>query len=193
PPAGADATTRHNGNDLRFGGDGQDTISGENANDILNGNQGDDRLRGGPGTDYIRGGQNNDQLFGDGGNDLLVGDLGTDSLTGGAGGDTFVLRTDRSELGETIQGADQITDFNASEGDRIVLTGEFSTSALSFQSIDVDGNGALDTVLSYASTRYSSSIESFDPVTVYFGTIMNQVIGATSPSILSLSAGDPLL
>ncbi|MEM6500489.1 MAG: hypothetical protein AAF685_01465 [Cyanobacteria bacterium P01_C01_bin.89] len=191
--AGADVITGQDGNDVIFGGDGSDTISGENGDDIINGNTGDDLLRGGPGADYIRGGQNDDQLFGGGGNDLLVGDLGTDSLTGGVGSDTFVLRTDRPEVVENLQGADQITDFSPGEGDRLVLTGEFPSRAIGFQSIDVDSNGVLDTVLSYASTRYSSSTESFAPVTFYLGTILNQVVDATSPSILSLSAGDPLL
>ncbi|MEM9771298.1 MAG: hypothetical protein AAF889_06825 [Cyanobacteria bacterium P01_D01_bin.73] len=191
--AGADVITGQDGNDVLFGGEGQDTISGENGDDIINGNTGDDLLRGGPGADYIRGGQNNDQLFGDGGNDLLVGDRGTDILTGGAGADTFVLRTDRAEVVETLQEADQITDFNAAEGDRIALTREFPVSALNFQAIDVDSNGALDTVLTYASTRYSSSTETFLPVTFYLGTVLNQTVGAANTQIISLPAGDPLL
>ena len=198
--AGADVITGQDGNDVIFGGDGSDTISGENGDDIINGNTGDDLLRGGPGADYIRGGQNDAQLFGGGGNALLGGAnslvgvvWATYCLTGGVGSDTFVLRTDRPEVVENLQGADQITDFSPGEGDRIVLTGEFPSRAIGFQSIDVDGNGVLDTVRSYASTRYSSSTESFAPVTFYLGTILNQVVDATSPSILSLSAGDPLL
>ncbi|MFA7505003.1 MAG: Ig-like domain-containing protein [Burkholderiaceae bacterium] len=57
----------------------------------------------------------NDTLDGGAGNDLLFGQGGDDTLIGGAGADTFVfsMRTDN--------GNDTIMDFNAAEGDRIML------------------------------------------------------------------------
>lgn len=60
-------------------------------------------------------GAGNDVLSGGNGNDLLFGQGGDDMLSGGAGADTFVfsMRTDN--------GNDTITDFNAAEGDRIML------------------------------------------------------------------------
>lgn len=58
----------------------------------------------------------NNALQGNSGNNILSGGLGMDVLLGGAGADTFRF----NELG--WKHADQILDFNALEGDRIVLT-----------------------------------------------------------------------
>ena len=55
----------------------------------------------------------NDILFGTRGSDWLEGGAGDDSLTGGAGGDTFVFRANG--------GNDVVTDFNAAQGDRLML------------------------------------------------------------------------
>ena len=55
----------------------------------------------------------NDILVGTRGSDWLEGGAGNDSLTGGAGGDTFVFRANG--------GNDVVTDFNAAQGDRVML------------------------------------------------------------------------
>lgn len=99
--------------DLVFGGGGDDSIGGERGEDTLQGNQGRDTLSGGEGADVLRGGQDADVVSGGGGDDRIWGDLGTDTLSGGAGADRFIFR-----VGD---GADVITDFSYSEGDRIAL------------------------------------------------------------------------
>ncbi|MBD2413862.1 FG-GAP repeat protein [Nostoc calcicola FACHB-3891] len=88
-----------------------DVINGQGGNDIINGNNGDDLLRGGEGDDVLIGGQ---------GNDTLVGGKGNDILIGGVGADFFAYNSD-AEFTTAAIGQDTITDFNSSEGDKIVL------------------------------------------------------------------------
>ena len=61
----------------------------------------------------VRGGQGDDVLVGGDGNDFLSGDRGNDTITGGAGADIF--------HGSQDAGIDRVTDFNLSEGDRVML------------------------------------------------------------------------
>ena len=63
-----------------------------------------DRLVGSAADDAISGGRGNDWIEGGGGNDTLSGD---------AGADKFVFRSD--------SGHDVVTDFNAAEGDTVLL------------------------------------------------------------------------
>ncbi len=132
------------GDDLQFGGAGNDVVSGdagvdtlygEDGNDALEGHDGNDFVYGGTGDDYITGaditgittpanrtltppvgsddassdyldgGVGNDTLLGNGGTDTLIGGAGNDYMIGGAGADVFVA-----------QGADTITDFDATTG-----------------------------------------------------------------------------
>ncbi|MBT0667177.1 S8 family serine peptidase [Novosphingobium profundi] len=102
---------------------GDDTIKGGLGADYIDGGLGADRLYGGDGTDKLLGGYGDDLLRGDAGDDWLFGGQGADKLYGGDGADTFVV--DISELGAL----DCIYDFNASAGDRILVTG-LSTAAL---------------------------------------------------------------
>ncbi|MBD2517377.1 FG-GAP repeat protein [Nostoc sp. FACHB-973] len=88
-----------------------DVINGQGGNDIINGNNGDDLLRGGEGDDILIGGQ---------GNDTVVGGKGNDVLIGGVGADFFAYNSD-GEFTTAVFGQDTITDFNSSEGDKIVL------------------------------------------------------------------------
>ncbi|WP_310193844.1 immunoglobulin-like domain-containing protein [Pseudomonas hunanensis] len=67
------------------------------------------------GNDTLLGSAGNDIIFGGAGNDYLTGGKGNDTLTGGSGADTFIWKA-----GHT--GNDVITDFKASEGDRIDLS-----------------------------------------------------------------------
>ena len=102
------------GADFVRGGQGNDLVFGEDGDDVhVNGNIGNDTVHGGNGADTVFGGQNDDQVFGDDGNDYLSGDLGNDTLTGGNGADSFHLGFNSSH--------DYVTDFKASEGDRVVL------------------------------------------------------------------------
>ena len=97
--------TGTNGNDVLKGGDGDDQLMGRKGRDVLRGKGGHDELRGGSG---------HDELYGGTGDDELVGGKGDDTFRGGPGSDRFVF-TPRG-TGDKI-----ITDFNAAEGDQIVL------------------------------------------------------------------------
>jgi len=113
-------------NDLQFGGDGDD---------IVWGNLGNDTLEGGVGADQIRGGQGDDILFGDAGNDYISGDRGNDSEVGGAGADIF-----HSFSGA---GIDKVFDFNAGDGDRVMLDPgtTFAVSQVGQDTVIDMGNG----------------------------------------------------
>lgn len=98
-------------------------------------------------------------LSGGGGNDTLIGGGGVDILTGGRGADRFVF-TATSDGGAGSTNRDIITDFKASQGDRVdfsalgsfswIGTAAFAGNAyeLRFQSgllvADLDGDAAAD-------------------------------------------------
>ncbi len=116
--AGNDVIAVRQSNDTVYGGAGDDTISaadedpqygdrlyGDDGNDQISGANTNDQLFGGVGNDLLYGGGNNDTLQGGDGRDTLYGGVGNDLVTGGAGPDLFVA-----------QGADTITDFDASTG-----------------------------------------------------------------------------
>ena len=136
---GADTINSGGGADWTLGGQGNDLISAGDGNDIANGNIGADTVDGGNGPDSVRGGQGDDLLTGGAGNDWLSGDLGNDTLTGGLGADTF--------RGFAGGGADRITDFNAAEGDRVVLDhGTTYTAAQSGADVVVTMSGSTMTL-----------------------------------------------
>ncbi|MDX1977202.1 MAG: peptidylprolyl isomerase [Pseudanabaenaceae cyanobacterium bins.68] len=129
---GNDLITGGTGNDYLLGGKGNDTINGGSGDDLLSGNLDNDLLDGGEGNDLLRGGDGNDTLIGGGGNDILIGDRGTDLLRGSAGADLFVFRLETESGNQNRSLADQILDFNGSEGDQIAIAGEINFSSLSF-------------------------------------------------------------
>ncbi len=127
---GNDNVFMGDGNDSGLGGIGNDTLDGGNGNDTLQGQAGNDVLRGSIGNDFIAGSTGNDFLYGGAGNDRLVGGDNIDSIYGGDGKDTLTGDdgADRfifASATETGNGStrDQISDFDATEGDRIDLTG----------------------------------------------------------------------
>jgi serralysin len=106
-----------------------DQIIGNEFNNNLVGNDGKDRIDGGAGNDTVDGGNGNDDLIGRAGNDRLIGgagadflfcDPGNDVLVGGAGSDFFLYNTEVA-FARTDVGQDTISDFNRSQGDKIVL------------------------------------------------------------------------
>jgi peptidyl-prolyl cis-trans isomerase B (cyclophilin B) len=137
---GNDLITGGSGNDYLLGGRGNDTLIGGTGNDLLNGGRDNDLLIAGAGGSLLLGGEGNDTLTGGSGNDILVGDRGTDILTGGAGSNTFVLRLDTESGNQNSALADQITDFNASQTNRIAIAGNLQLSDLSF---NVSGSDTL--------------------------------------------------
>lgn len=102
------------------GNTGDNTIEGRGGGDTLRGRDGDDALAGGSGEDRVRGGEGDDTLTGGDGDDRLFADAGTDTLKGGAGADRFILVAD-GEDGAVDAAVDTILDFDAGEGDLIVL------------------------------------------------------------------------
>ncbi len=108
-------------NTVTFLNDLNNNITGfDNSNDVINGQGGNDKIDGKSGNDYLRGGIGNDTLIGGTGNDTLVGGAGNDVLTGSAGADRFLYNTSAAFNRSTI-GVDRISDFNKSQGDKIVL------------------------------------------------------------------------
>ena len=96
------------------------------------------KLNGTASDDALIGTAGNDKIVGGAGNDFLRGAFGKDILTGGTGADTFVV--------EAGTGTDTITDFKATEGDRIALSGGLTFGRLTFaQGI---GASATDTLIS---------------------------------------------
>jgi hypothetical protein len=138
--AGADRFMGGGGGDTISGGDGADDIWGEAGWNVLGGDAGDDLLisgdgggalsgnlgadllDGGAGVDWLRGGQGDDRLQGGDGDDILSGDRGTDTLSGGAGADTFLVFAG--------SGVERIEDFDAAEGDRLMIEGGLGYSVL---------------------------------------------------------------
>lgn len=98
-------------NNSLIGNDGSDTIDGGAGNDTLNGGNGNDRLIGRAGSDRVTGGA---------GNDVLIGGAGNDVLVGGTGADRFLYNTEAAFARADV-GQDTISDFNRSQGDKIVL------------------------------------------------------------------------
>ena len=136
--AGTDAAEKIKGGtaaDLIDGKAGDDKLLGYAGNDALYGGRGDDRLTGGDGEDYLNGGDGADKLYGDAGNDKLIGGAGGDLIKGGAGDDWIEGGAGRDRLyGDAgadtfvfnmsdLDALDIIYDFNAAEGDRILITG----------------------------------------------------------------------
>ncbi|MFC7498316.1 hypothetical protein ACFQRC_03675 [Enterovirga sp. GCM10030262] len=125
---GNDTLRGQSGVDTLHGGDDADILYGALGNDSLFGDAGADRLNGEDGVDTLDGGAGDDRLFGEAAADILDGGTGKDALnggtqrdtmTGGADADQFVF--DDGDTAATRNGADIITDFNRTEGDRINL------------------------------------------------------------------------
>ncbi|MDZ8031930.1 hypothetical protein [Nostoc sp. DedSLP04] len=110
--ANSTQTSLFNKNTVTFLNDLNNNITGfENSNDVINAQGGNDIIYGLSGNDLLRSGD---------GNDTFVGGAGNDTLVGGAGADSFVYNTD-PVFGLTAVDVDAISDFNNSQGDRIVL------------------------------------------------------------------------
>ena len=131
---GNDEIRGRNGQDLLAGGDGDDrilgdddnllsdhdhndTIYGGNGNDWLFGGGGHDSIDGNTGTDTLLGGAGDDLLNGGVGDDFLFGGLGRDTLTGGPGADRFFISSFSADVSV-------ITDYNADDGDWLVMPGD---------------------------------------------------------------------
>ncbi|MEH2330951.1 beta strand repeat-containing protein [Nostoc sp.] len=109
--ANSTQTNLFNKNRVTFLNDLNNNITGfDFSDDVINGQGGDDIIDGKSGNDLLRGGT---------GNDTLIGNFGDDTLVGGAGADRFLY--DQNSLLYNFPALDPISDFNSSEGDKIVL------------------------------------------------------------------------
>lgn len=81
----------------------------------VTGSSGADRYAGTKFGDVIRGMEGRDVLSGRGGDDTIAGGRDQDAMAGGGGADTFVFSSLAEVRGDTIR------DFDASDGDRIML------------------------------------------------------------------------
>ena len=114
--------------DVLRGRGGEDRMLGGRGDDRLEGNQAGDRLFGGPDDDDLFGNLGPDRLFGEGGDDTLAGGFGADLLQGGAGDDQLNggpgadrMRGGAGSDSFLADAGDTILDFNAAEGDSLVL------------------------------------------------------------------------
>jgi Ca2+-binding RTX toxin-like protein len=112
-----------------FAGQDNDSLLGGDGRDILYGNLGNDTLYGGSAPDMLYGGQGNDVLSGGQGVDTLAGNRGNDLMIGGTGGDIFWMGSP--------DGADTISDFDYSAGDRMRLSSGITWSAADVNSVAV--------------------------------------------------------
>ena len=113
--------------DTLNGGGGNDTIGSAAGDDLLIGGEGHDSIFGGEGDDHLRGGTHNDMLRGRRGNDWLNGGQGDDKLDGGPGKD--ILKGGRgADRFKLSAGRDSITDYNPTEGDRLLFSKDLELS-----------------------------------------------------------------
>ena len=132
-----------------YGQHGGDVLIGGRKVDLLEGDDGNDLLRAGYNNDILHGGNGDDALYGEDGRDELHGQAGDDILNGGEGADYFIFRS-IAGLGHDI-----ITDFNAAEGDAIILHRDLFSTIQSYDDfmknatqtedgvlVDLDGQGS---------------------------------------------------
>ena len=172
---------------------------GTGGDDILEGSVDADRLIGAAGDDLLQGLAGNDVLWAGTGNDVLEGGAGADELTGGRGGDVFAYAIDQvivtfPQEGESLLsldwGHDVVTDFEVGV-DRLrvtdaqghVMTAQEASQYLLVTEVDVDQDGALDTVLRIDYTDAASGIHYTDP-----GSSIT-LLGVSGASVDSLFGG----
>ena len=139
------------------------------------------------GNDRLEGGNGNDTLLGDSGNDILLGGAGNDTLTGGTGADSFVWQAGH-------RGNDVITDFNASEGDRIdlrdLLQGETDASIDNYLQLVTNASGTSTLLISSTGQLNAAGGAAANTDT----SIELTGVNLSSSSITSLIAGaDPTI
>lgn len=185
---GNDQLSGAEGIDLLRGGQGNDTLNADGGNDVINGNREDDFLIGGDGDDLLRGGKGKDILEGSAGRDILIGDLDFDILTGGADADTFILGANASEVPMNATEADLITDFNPTEGDKIVIIASLNSQELTLETFDQTAN------LQLATGTFQGTIIRQTTTGNIFGVVANITdVNVVKNSISIINISDPLL
>lgn len=145
-------------------------IIGSSMNDSIEGDELSQSIHGGLGHDYIWAGAGDDLIDGGAGRDFLIGDLGADSFVlSQPARKIYKPYNDTDDLPD-IPGVDLITDFNPSQGDKLVIA-----SGLISQSQILDQDLHLFPGISKRSYKKASragSVLLFDNVNGYL--ILNQ-------------------
>ncbi|WP_425098253.1 Hint domain-containing protein [Tropicibacter sp. S64] len=110
---GNDTVQADLGDDRVFGGSGADSLGGGGGNDYVDGGDGSDTLYGDDGHDTVVGGDGNDLIYAGAGDDVIAGGAGNDTIYGHSGADQFVIAAN--------SGIDTIEDYNAGDGDILVI------------------------------------------------------------------------
>jgi hypothetical protein len=158
-------------------------VHGTAANNTLSGDASNNLIYGYAGNDILFGDAGDDSIYGGSGSDKLMGNEGIDSLTGGDGADYFLF-------GSTAEGVDTVTDFNAAQGDRIVVRSDFGATDVT----DFSFNPATAT-LSFQGAPFVKlpGVMSFDLATSIIiprnMTVRENSIGATE--VGSIAIGNP--
>lgn len=176
------------GNDSLFGGATSDNLFGGAGNDLLVDDAGSDALRGEAGDDILWGGAEVDYLFGGEGSDTLSGQGGGDLLSGGTGADRFFIRNG--------EGIDWVTDFSASQGDRVVFNSGTTFTMQEYSQLTVvtlrDGTGiAFDgqTKASLGNDWWEVFETSGSTVPIFGGSGNVTIIGTTANDTLVGNTG----
>lgn len=143
---------------------GADVLMGVAGNDVLLGLAGDDRLVGGVGDDELDGGRGSDALAGGHGADLFVfsfGDIISSLPPEGTTEAHIVLQLGHDVISDFELGVDRLQ-VRAGENPVVLTPAELSQMLMLTQA-DVDGDGALDTVITIDYVSAASGIHWTDP------------------------------
>jgi len=184
---GKDLLGGGDGNDHLEGGKGRDTLNGGDGNDHLEGGKGRDILDGGTGDDTLSGSRGRDELDGGDGNDILDGGRGRDMLEGGTGNDTITggLGADSIIFNSTLDGVDQITDFDHTEGDQLLLNGGNSTNEFQwgYQSTGATKANTMGTITSDFLLEASNKGDLLNAVSIAASSLFGSTIGSGVSSV----------
>ena len=142
---------------------------GDERDNVITGGHGDDVLSGYGGHDTIHGGNRHDILNGGAGADTLNSGSGQDTLTGGSGADIFELALDG--------GADQITDFSVSQGDKIRIDTDTRTEdSLQDLGFSITGNSNAANIVYQSETILTlTGVSASDMLSASFDTYFEVV------------------
>jgi hypothetical protein len=163
---------------------GADVIMGAAGGDVLLGLAGDDRLVGGVGNDELDGGGGSDVLSGGQGADLMVfsfGDLLVSLPGEGVTEATIVLRLGHDTVVDFQPGVDHLQ-VRAGDDPVVVTIAQLSEKLMLTQA-DVDGDGALDTVITIDYIDAATGVHWTDPSSSI------TLLGVSGAGIADLFAG----
>ena len=153
----------------KVGDERDNVITGGHGDNVLSGYGGHDTIHGGNRHDILNGGEGDDDLYGSAGTDTLNSGSGQDTLTGGSGADIFELVLDG--------GADQITDFSVSQGDKIRIDTDAGTEdSLQDLGFSITGNSNAANIVYQSETILTlTGVSASDMLSASFDTYFDVV------------------